>query len=81
MVDQGGEMEGTVSNVIDAKKFGFIAASNGLEYFFHMEDLVGNWDDLASDFVQFGAGKIQVDFTADKTPKGPRARNVARIGG
>lgn len=73
-------MVGTVSNVIDVKKFGFISGENGLEYFFHMEDLVGNWDDLATDFVQLGAGKIRVDFTADKTPKGPRARNVALIG-
>lgn len=72
-------MRGSVSNVVVNKKFGFISAENGLEYFFHKEDTVSDWDELVSDFSQSGGGKVKVEFRADKTPKGPRARNVAVI--
>jgi cold shock CspA family protein len=70
-------MVGTISNVISVKRFGFIAGENGQEYFFHSSDLTSSWDELASDFAQTGGGKIKVTFTPEKTPKGPRARDVA----
>ena len=69
-------MVGTISNIISAKKYGFISGENGQEYFFHKEDILGSWDELASDFSQSGAGKIKVNFEPVKNPRGPRARNV-----
>lgn len=72
-------MIGTVSNVVVNKRFGFISGDNGLEYFFHKEDTLSDWDELVYDFSQSGAGKIKVEFKADKTLKGPRARNVSVI--
>jgi cold shock CspA family protein len=69
-------MTGTVSNIIAAKKFGFISGDNGQEYFFHREETLSNWDELVSDFSQAGAGKIKVTFEPVKTPKGPRAKDV-----
>lgn len=72
-------MSGTVSNLVLTKKFGFITAENGQEYFFHMSDLTGSWDELASAFGKNGGGKIKVSFEATKTPKGPRAKAVSII--
>jgi cold shock CspA family protein len=72
-------MVGTVSNIISAKKFGFISAENGQEYFFHREDTISNWDELAADFSHSGAGKIKVSFEPVKTPKGPRAKDVTVV--
>lgn len=72
-------MIGTVSNVISAKKYGFISSENGQEYFFHKEDTLGDWDQLVADFALTGAGKIKVTFTPIKAQKGPRAQNVTVI--
>lgn len=74
-------MTGSVSNVVTAKRFGFISGESGEEYFFHKEDMISDWDELVADFNNGGAGKVRVEFRADKTPKGPRARNVAVIEG
>lgn len=73
-------MNGTISNIVGAKKFGFIAGENGQEYFFHMTDMTSSWDELISDFNNSGGGKVKVEFTPEKTLKGPRARNVSVIG-
>lgn len=72
-------MTGIVSNVIVTKKYGFISGDNGQEYFFHALDAEGWWDGIVSAFSKVGGGKVKVDFEAVKTPKGPRAKNVALI--
>lgn len=70
-------MKGLVSNIVVAKKFGFISGENGQEYFFHMTDVLdGQWDKLLADLIARGGGKIKVQFEAIKTPKGPRAKDV-----
>jgi len=74
-------MVGKVSNIVTAKKFGFISSDNGQEYFFHMTDMISDWDDLVSDFNRIGGNKVKVTFEPNKTVKGPRARNVSVIEG
>lgn len=71
-------MTGTVSNILEAKKFGFISGENGQEYFFHMAD-TEDWDKVSSEFSKNGGGKIKVSFDPIKTPKGPRAKNVSIV--
>ena len=59
---------GTIKRITD-KGFGFIAAANGTEYFFHQSAVtVGSYDDLRE-------GQ-NVSFTVGQGPKGPRAENV-----
>ena len=59
---------GTIKRKTD-KGFGFIAAADGTEYFFHQSGCVGvRFDDLRE-------GQ-QVSFTVGQGPKGPRAENV-----
>lgn len=72
-------MTGKVSNIVVLKKFGFISGENGQEYFFHVSDVDGEWDELVADFDNVGGGKIKVLFEPIKTPKGPRAKNVSII--
>lgn len=59
---------GTIKRKTD-KGFGFIAAEDGAEYFFHQSGCVGTrFDDLRE-------GQ-RVTFTVGQGPKGPRAENV-----
>jgi CspA family cold shock protein len=59
---------GTIKRKTD-KGFGFIAATDGTEYFFHQSGCVGiRFDDLRE-------GQ-RVSFTVGQGPKGPRAENV-----
>jgi CspA family cold shock protein len=59
---------GTIKRLTD-KGFGFIAASDGVEYFFHQSACQGTrFDDLRE-------GQ-RVTFDASQGPKGPRAENV-----
>jgi CspA family cold shock protein len=59
---------GTIKRLTD-KGFGFIAAGDGTEYFFHQSACQGvRFDDLRE-------GQ-RVSFTAGQGPKGPRAENV-----
>ena len=59
---------GTIKRKTD-KGFGFIAAADGTEYFFHQSACVGTrFDDLRE-------GQ-RVSFTVGQGPKGPRAENV-----
>ncbi len=59
---------GTIKRLTD-KGFGFIAAADGTEYFFHQSACVGSrYDDLRE-------GQ-KVSFTVGQGPKGPRAENV-----
>lgn len=61
-------MTGTIKRMTD-KGFGFIAAADGTEYFFHQTACVSTrFDDLRE-------GQT-VSFTVGQGPKGPRAENV-----
>jgi CspA family cold shock protein len=60
--------EGTIKRLTE-KGFGFIAAGDGTEYFFHQSAVQGvRYDDLRE-------GQT-VSFTVGQGPKGPRAENV-----
>lgn len=74
-------MTGTISNIVVAKKFGFISGENGKEYFFHMKDIITDWDELVSDFSNSSGGKVKVIFKPTKTPKGLRANDVSVMEG
>jgi cold shock protein len=59
---------GTIKRLTD-KGFGFIAAPDGVEYFFHQSACQGTrFDDLRE-------GQ-RVSFDVSQGPKGPRAENV-----
>ena len=59
---------GTIKRLTD-KGFGFIATTDGTEYFFHQSACTGTrFDDLRE-------GQ-SVSFTVGQGPKGPRAENV-----
>ena len=59
---------GTINRLTE-KGFGFIAAGDGTEYFFHQSAVQGvRYDDLRE-------GQT-VSFTVGQGPKGPRAENV-----
>jgi len=59
---------GTIKRVTD-KGFGFIAAADGKEYFFHQTACVD------TSFNELREGQ-PVSFTVGQGPKGPRAENV-----
>ena len=60
---------GTIKRLVSDKGFGFIAASDGSEYFFHQSACTGmRFDDLRE-------GQA-VTFEKGQVPKGPRAENV-----
>jgi CspA family cold shock protein len=62
-------MRGTIKTLMTAKGFGFIAASDGAEYFFHRSACVDNRFDALRE------GQA-VTFEQGQGPKGPRAENV-----
>ena len=59
---------GTIKRLTD-KGFGFIATSDGTEYFFHQSACTG------TRFDHLREGQT-VSFTVGQGPKGPRAENV-----
>ena len=60
---------GTIKRLVREKGFGFVAAGDGNEYFFHQSACVGvRFDDLRE-------GQA-VTFDKGQGPKGPRAENV-----
>jgi CspA family cold shock protein len=61
---------GTVKRVISDRGFGFIAAEDGKEYFFHRNEL-----DPSLDFDRLAGGE-SVSFEVEASPKGPRAVKV-----
>jgi CspA family cold shock protein len=61
-------MNGTIKRLTD-KGFGFIAASDGSEYFFHQSACA----DVRFDELREGQS---VTFDRGQGPKGPRAENV-----
>jgi len=58
---------GTIKKLVSDRGFGFIAADDGKEYFFH-RDGVENFDSLN--------GGEKVTFEVEASPKGPRAKLV-----
>jgi CspA family cold shock protein len=61
---------GTILKVVSERGFGFIAGTDGKEYFFHRGALVPPMD-----FVRLVGGE-RVEFDAESGPKGPRAAQV-----
>jgi len=62
-------MKGTVKRLVSDKGFGFIAAEDGQEYFFHQSALNG------VSFSGLREGQA-VTFERGQGPKGPRGENV-----
>lgn len=61
---------GTIKKVVAERGFGFIAAEDGKEYFFHRDGL-----DSSVDFDRLVGGE-RVEFEIEQSPKGPRASKV-----
>ena len=64
--------QGRVKKIIRDRGFGFIAAEDGREIFFHRSVL------LEVDFMELREGD-QVAFDVEKTDRGPRATRVQRV--
>jgi len=60
---------GTIKRMVTDKGFGFVAAADGQEYFFHQSAVAGG------QFDQLREGQA-VTFETGQGPKGPRAENV-----
>jgi CspA family cold shock protein len=63
-------MTGSVKKVVFDRGFGFIAADDGQEYFFHRTGL-----DSSLEFDRLGDGD-RVTFEVERSDRGPRARRV-----
>lgn len=60
-------INGTVKRLVTTKGFGFVAAEDGSEYFFHQS--------ACAQFDSLREGQA-VTFQTGQGPKGPRAENV-----
>ena len=63
-------LTGSVKKVVNDRGFGFIAADDGQEYFFHRSGL-----DSSLEFDRLGGGE-RVTFDVERSDKGPRASQV-----
>jgi CspA family cold shock protein len=61
--------KGTIKRLVTAKGFGFIAAEDGSEYFFHQSACT------STPFDELREGQT-VTFDKGQGPKGPRGENV-----
>ena len=61
---------GKIKSLVRDRGFGFIAAENGKEYFFHRDGLTPSLD-----FDRLVGGE-KVQFDVEASPKGDRAKNV-----
>jgi CspA family cold shock protein len=61
---------GTIKKIVADRGFGFIAADDSKEYFFHRGAL-----DTSLDFDRLTGGE-KVAFEIEQSPKGPRAAQV-----
>ena len=61
---------GTIKKVVSDRGFGFIAADDAKEYFFHRSGL-----DTSLDFDRLTGGE-KVTFEIETSPKGPRAAHI-----
>jgi len=59
---------GTIKKLVSERGFGFIAAEDGKEYFFHRSSTDAEFDRLE--------GGERVTFEIEASPKGPRAGRV-----
>ncbi len=65
-------LKGTIKKVIQQRGFGFIAAEDGKEIFFHSSALAeGGFDALVEG--------DSVEFDVEESPKGERAANVKKV--
>ena len=64
---------GTIKKVVADRGFGFIAAEDGKEYFFHRGGL-----EASLDFDRLVGGE-KVEFKVEASPKGPRAIGVRGV--
>jgi cold shock protein len=62
-------MNGTIKRLVRDKGFGFVAAEDGSEYFFHQSACVG----MRFDNLHEGQA---VTFQKGQGPKGPRAEDL-----
>jgi len=62
-------INGTIKRMVRDKGFGFVAADDGVEYFFHQSACV----DTRFDELREGQA---VTFSKGQGPKGPRAESV-----
>jgi CspA family cold shock protein len=62
---------GTIKKIVADRGFGFIAAEDAKEYFFHRGGL-----DSSLDFDRLVGGE-KVNFEIEQSPKGPRAARVS----
>ncbi len=65
-------VSGTIKRIVSDKGFGFVAASDGTEYFFHNSAVQG------TRFDQLREGQ-NVTFEKGQGPKGPRAENLRPV--
>ncbi len=63
---------GTIKKIVAERGFGFIAAHDTKEYFFHRDSL-----DPSLDFNRLVGGEA-VTFEIEASPRGPRAAQVRR---
>jgi CspA family cold shock protein len=63
---------GTIKKLVADRGFGFIAAEDGVEYFFHRSGL-----DPSLNFDSLSGGE-RVQFDIEPSQKGPRAFRVRR---
>ncbi len=64
---------GSVKKLVSDRGFGFIAADDGKEYFFHRNEL-----ESSSDFDRLVGGE-KVEFEIGQSPKGPQAQKVRLV--
>lgn len=65
-------INGTIKRMVRDKGFGFVAADDGVEYFFHQSACV----DKRFDELREGQA---VTFSKGQGPKGPRAESVRPV--
>ena len=65
-------INGTVKRLVSDKGFGFVAAPDGSEYFFHQSACA------QGQFDQLHEGQA-VTFNTGQGPKGPRAEDVRAV--
>jgi cold shock CspA family protein len=69
-------MKGTTKRIKPDKDWGFLRGEDGEDYFLHRRDFNGFWDDLVEDSQ---TEKINVEFSPEDSPRGPRAMNAKRM--